>query len=237
MNGLIDFHTHILPDIDDGAPDLITADQMLDRLAAQGVETVILTPHYYSDTISLNDFLAERNHAYTQLCAYRGNKMPRLILAAEVYYSNVLMNYNDLTPLTIGDSNYILLEMPFHTAFSNHTLERLYQLMMNCNVRFIFAHVDRYPPLVKNNKILDQLLDFECLAQMNLSSLSHSSILVRKKLLRLLDSGHIFALGTDCHNLTSRPPEYTTGIQLIEKKLGSGFITQFTSSINEHIKF
>ena len=54
--GLIEMHCHILPGVDDGAKDTETSVKMLRRLALQGAETVVLTPHYYSDSISLADF-------------------------------------------------------------------------------------------------------------------------------------------------------------------------------------
>ena len=59
--GLIEMHCHILPGVDDGSKDTETSVKMLRRLALQGAETVVLTPHYYSDSISLADFTARRN--------------------------------------------------------------------------------------------------------------------------------------------------------------------------------
>lgn len=235
MNNLIDFHTHILPGIDDGSPDLTTSDAMLDALAKQGVETVILTPHFYSDSESLAAFLAKRDEAFALLSAHRGDKKPYLIPAAEVYYSSVLMNYNDLSPLMIGNSDYILLEMPFHSTFSEHRIEKLYQLMLNCNAKFIFAHINRYAPLIKDTYILDELLNLECLAQVNMEALT-GKMSTRKKILRLLDSGRVFALGTDCHNLSSRAPDYASGLRIVEKKLGQNFIAQMTGQIYDALQ-
>lgn len=57
--GLIEMHCHILPGVDDGSKDTETSVKMLRRLALQGAETVVLTPHYYSDSISLADFTAD----------------------------------------------------------------------------------------------------------------------------------------------------------------------------------
>ena len=55
--GLIEMHCHILPGVDDGSKDTETSVKMLRRLALQGAEAVVLTPHYYSDSISLADLL------------------------------------------------------------------------------------------------------------------------------------------------------------------------------------
>lgn len=65
--GLIEMHCHILPGVDDGSKDTETSVKMLRRLALQGAETVVLTPHYYSDSISLADFTARRERGFCQL--------------------------------------------------------------------------------------------------------------------------------------------------------------------------
>ena len=96
--GLIEMHCHILPGVDDGSKDTETSVKMLRRLALQGAETVVLTPHYYSDSISLADFTARRNAAFANLQAALPPDAPRLLLGAEVYVSRYLMNNADLTP-------------------------------------------------------------------------------------------------------------------------------------------
>ena len=53
---MVDFHTHILPRIDDGATDETTSLQMLNIALKQGISDVVLTPHYYGKE-SVQDFL------------------------------------------------------------------------------------------------------------------------------------------------------------------------------------
>ena len=87
--GLIEMHCHILPGVDDGSKDTETSVKMLRRLALQGAETVVLTPHYYSDSISLADFTARRNAAFANLQAALPPDAPRLLLGAEVIYESM----------------------------------------------------------------------------------------------------------------------------------------------------
>ena len=87
--GLIEMHCHILPGVDDGSKDTETSVKMLRRLALQGAETAVLTPHYYSDSISLADFTARRNAAFANLQAALPPDAPRLLLGAEVIYESM----------------------------------------------------------------------------------------------------------------------------------------------------
>lgn len=229
MQSYLDFHTHILPGVDDGAPDLSVSEQMLDALAKQGVDTVVLTPHFYSDKIPLAVFLERREKAFQQLISRRAGKKPQLVLGAEVFFSDILMNYEDLSALTIGNSNYLLLEMPFQSTFSPYTIDRLYQLSSNANVNFIFAHIDRYPPLMKHPALVQQLRELGWLMQVNLDALQ--TLKKRRYLMPLLKQGGVLALATDCHNMTTRPPNYTEGIHRVEKKLGNAYIDQMNNII------
>ena len=54
---MTDAHTHILPAMDDGAKDLGTSLAMLRASREQGVDTVVLTPHYYPQKESVESFL------------------------------------------------------------------------------------------------------------------------------------------------------------------------------------
>ena len=58
-----DFHTHILPGMDDGAADVSTAVAMIRKLQEQGVERIVLTPHYYAENESVEEFLERREEA------------------------------------------------------------------------------------------------------------------------------------------------------------------------------
>ena len=90
INNLIEMHSHILPAIDDGARSVEMSLKMIERLKEQGCTKILLTPHYYSDTISLDDFLKKREESYNMLIKEIPSGYPELIPAAEVYISPYL---------------------------------------------------------------------------------------------------------------------------------------------------
>lgn len=77
MNGmqLFDMHSHILPGIDDGAKTVEDSLELLSCLKNQGVTNVCLTPHFYTNEISLEDFIAERAEKFEKFKPHIPNGM------------------------------------------------------------------------------------------------------------------------------------------------------------------
>lgn len=108
----VDFHTHILPGMDDGAKDLSVSLRMLGALRAQRVGAVALTPHFYPHRETLSAFLERRERAWQELsAAVAGGGYPALLPGAEVYLTPGLAEM-DLRALSMGEAGLLLVEMP-----------------------------------------------------------------------------------------------------------------------------
>ena len=236
IDNLIEMHCHIIPGIDDGSQDVETSLQMIARLQEQGAKKIVLTPHYYSNEISLTDFLKHRDKAFNQLMAALPPGSPELIPAAEVYISEYLMNNDSLKELCIGNSDYALIEHAFTSPFDEAVYDRLTNLYCDFGIRPVLAHIERYKALIDGKYTLDDYIDMGCLTQVNVSSFAEGSRHIRKKLFKLLESGRIHLLGSDCHNMTSRPPEYADGINAIRKKLGDAPVERMIKNANHLVK-
>ena len=88
MAGIIDFHSHVLPGIDDGSHSLEESIAMLRMEAEQGVSHVIATPHFYPRHDTPEDFLRKRREAEILLREEmeKHSNLPALSVGAEVYY-------------------------------------------------------------------------------------------------------------------------------------------------------
>lgn len=236
INNLIETHCHILPAVDDGARDVETSLQMIAALKDQGAKKIISTSHYYSDSVSLESFVEKRDAAYKRLKAALPPDSPEILLGAEVYISRFMMNNEDITPVCIQGTRYLLLEHPFSDKFDEKTINRVERLSYDYNVTPILAHIERYHGLMSNKNALDELRDIGCLTQVNISSFADLPMLAKRKLFKYLESGRIDLIGSDCHNMGSRSPSYEAGAQAIIDKFGESALQELVMRANDIFK-
>ena len=114
MGACVDFHSHILPGVDDGSKSVEESLELLRMEAQQGIRHVLATPHFYASHDTPERFLKRRAAAWEKLRAAMANEpgLPEVTLGAEVYYFNGISDSDVLKELTIGKKRFILIEMP-----------------------------------------------------------------------------------------------------------------------------
>lgn len=224
----IDFHTHILPAIDDGAKRSSESCEMLSLLESQGVDTVVLTPHYYSHREPIEKFLLRRNASLERLNAQYASDAIHFCVGAEVYYSEYLFNNEDLSALCIDNTDTMLLELPYNKKIDRMVIDRIWQLMCEYGINPVIAHVERYSSLWHSDRLLNDLLSMGCVLQVNLSSAAQFG---KRRIFSLANKGVIGAVGTDAHNLTSRPPDYHSGYQNMQDHLSEEVLDRIQSTM------
>ena len=217
---MIDFHSHVLPKMDDGSRSSAESLAMLRALREQGVDVVAATSHFYPDRTDPEQFLARRQASYEHLRPQLRAGAPELRLGAEVYFFEGISRLADLDRLCIQGTRLLLLEMPFR-EWSPRWIDEILELSDDSRLTVLMAHVDRY---LRWNSVqtLDQLCCRGAKLQLNTEALL--SWKTRRQALRLLEDGLATALGTDCHNMTSRPPQMGQARAIMEKRLGTDFV-------------
>ena len=199
---MIDFHSHVLPGIDDGSRSAEESLRMLAASAEQGIAYMAATPHFYPSETSPEQFLERRNRAAEHLRAVWRPELPRLLLGAEVYYCDGISQAEEVDALRIEGTSLLLLEMPFQTWSDRMAAEiRALQERPGCTV--MLAHIERYLRLQKR-PVWENLLEAGVLMQSNASFFLGWS--TRHRAVQMLDAGRIHLLGSDCHNMAQRPP-------------------------------
>ncbi len=219
---MIDFHSHILPGIDDGSRNVEESLQLLTRLREQGVATVVATPHFYADAQSVDTFLRRRDDAYARLTAQRTDDVPHICLGAEVLYYNGISHLEGLDRLCIEGTRILLLEMPF-TRWSSTVLREVLEIANNMDVTLALAHVERYMRYQRSG-VFDELHRHGVLMQVNASYFLER--ITRRTALRQLSRGQIHLLGSDCHGIHNRPPRMQEAAVIIRKKIGDEMIEE-----------
>ena len=212
---MIDLHTHILPHMDDGAKETAISVEMLQQELRQGVDTVVLTSHYYGRKKSPKDFIIKRNTMYHHL-KERKTRGVKTLIAAEVHFTGVnVADYEDLCLLAIEGTKYILMEFPFTTKWDRSILGSLAEFVSETGYTPIIAHAERYPEVQKNPALLTELMDMGCLIQVNIGSFTDR----REKRLAfaIVKHGMLHCLGTDAHDTGLRAPDWSNKEILFDK--------------------
>lgn len=204
LEKLYDFHSHILPGMDDGYPDAESAVKALELSYAQGVRYIMATPHYYHEE-PVDAFLERRGEAMECLQRamdlYKG-PLPEICLGAEVaYYPDIKMS-EELPKLCYGNSNFMLLEMPFWT-WDPDVVRDVQNICNAGEVIPVLAHIERYLPIQERGAV-QQILNLDLHLQMNGEVFLERRS--RRTAKRMLKDQPPYLFGTDCHNLEDRRP-------------------------------
>lgn len=223
---VIDFHSHILPAVDDGSKDLSTSIHMIERCMEQGVTHIVATPHFYAMETSVERFLERREEAYEQmkkklLGKWSQKELPHIYLGAEVAFFRGISRAEHLEDMTIEGTDILLLEMPF-APWTNSDIEEIEWMLRHTKFKIMLAHLERYLRISENKRSIEQLLELPLAVQVNAGSLLDWK--QRGKVVKLLKKSDVCVLGSDCHGIHHRPPNLSEGREVMEKKLGHNFL-------------
>lgn len=228
MSAVADFHSHILPGIDDGSASVEESVKMLQMEAKQGIRYVIATPHFYANYDAPDRFLRRRAAAEQQLRETMGKypDLPDIIVGAEVYYFPGICESELLSELTIGGKGCILIEMP-HSPWSKAMFRDLEGIYVKQGLTPVIAHIDRYIGPFRTMGIPERLADLPVLVQANADFFLDRS--TTRMAMRMLRQDQIQLLGSDCHNLKDRKPNLGAALEKIQKKLGDDVLEYIAS--------
>lgn len=214
---VIDFHSHILPGVDDGSQSLEMSREMLLRSGEAGVDLMVATPHFYGHRDTLEAFLERRGKARQTLGTILTPDMPGVRLGAEVAFYSGLEELDGIEQLCIQGSNVLLLEMPF-APWTEYEWNVLTSLTLDRNLQIVLAHFERYFDFQTDPDVPQRLKDLFIYLQINAGTLLQWN--KRGRWLDWISRGDAHLLGSDTHNLTTRPPNLGRARDVVKRKLG-----------------
>lgn len=216
---MVDFHSHILPGIDDGSRNTEQTVAMLEEMRNQGIDVVVATPHFDMRLENVDSFLARRDVAVSKL-PDDSLDFPKVITGAEVFCCGIdFSKIEKINRLCIGETDYMLVETYFDKLDEGFA-QNMRNLMFERNITPILAHTERYYFIEKNSSIIHQLALEGMILQMNAEAFIKR--LTRRKAFKLLKRETVGLLGSDCHNMKRRPPNLRMAMDIIEKKSDVG---------------
>lgn len=194
-----DMHSHLIPGIDDGAPDMPTVIALLEQMAGLGFKKIITTPHVMADLYKNNQQIIRKGEAEVKTAIQKAGLDIEFKAVAEYLIDDgfvTLLKERDL--MTFGH-NFILIELPYYSPPPNLS-ELLFELQV-AGYKVILAHPERYVYWHGQFSKLEELKDREVFFQLNTISLSGFYSMPTKKLSeKLINADMIDFLGSDLHS-------------------------------------
>lgn len=222
---MIDIHCHILPGIDDGAPDIEESAEMVRSAAQNGIQAIIATPHF-TDFERIDEFLYNRDAAietFEEMLEDFDYKVA-VGYGAEVFLNSKVFTAGDLDEITLNKSRYMLCEYtlkPFDTEraviYAEEILGRGYIP--------IIAHPERYITFAQNPEIVNELWDMGCMFQVNASSLAgHGGEEMQEFTEALILRGFADFVATDAHSHRRRNNRILDKIEEFPESISDGML-------------
>jgi len=220
-----DIHMHIIPCVDDGAKNIAMSMEMLKMAEAQGIKSIIATPHDYAFYNNGNKIFA------THLTLQKIFPKIKLYIGCEIYCEPEAMKCiiadlkSKIIP-TMNNTQYVLVEF--------YTKETDFEKIMYCVKKLlkygyipIIAHIERYSFFSIENML--RLKGKGCMLQANVFSLKEEENSITKANARLaLQEKLIDFLGSDAHRTNHRPPNVKSGLNYLNKIQDTNYVYSIT---------
>lgn len=226
---MIDFHTHILPNLDDGAKSIEETFNLIKEAKEAGFNGINLTPHYIEEYYETN--VAEREvwlKAISDNLSIKNINID-LYLSSEIYVAdNIIDLLEEGKASTINNTSYVLFELPLNNEPLN-LYDIVYNLISNKLVP-ILAHPERYSFVQKEPELVYDLIQKGVLIQSNYGSIigqygTKAQIIARK----LLENNMVHFLGTDVHRQNTIYKKIPMILQEIESIIGKDKLEELTT--------
>ena len=228
---MIDIHSHIVFEVDDGPKTIEDSRALLEESYRQGVRTIISTSHRRKGMFETPEAKIEENFKQVQELAKEIADDLTVIYGAEIYYTSDILDKLEQGKIPrLADSQYALIEFsmitPYkeiHTALSN---------VLRLGVTPVVAHIERYHCLENDEKKVRDLINMGCYTQINSSSVLKPKLFgdtykfMKKRAQFFLEKDLVHFVASDMHNLDPRPPYMQEAYQIISKKYGESHAEQ-----------
>ena len=208
---MIDIHSHIVFDVDDGPKTIEDSRALLEESYRQGVRTIISTSHRRKGMFETPEAKIEENFKQVQELAKEIADDLTILYGAEIYYTSDILDKLEQGKIPrLADSQYALIEFsmitPYkeiHTALSN---------VLRLGVTPVVAHIERYHCLENDEKKVRDLINMGCYTQINSSSVLKPKLFgdtykfMKKRAQFFLEKDLVHFVASDMHNLDPRPP-------------------------------
>ena len=234
---MIDFHSHVIHDIDDGSHSVEESITMMKMSYSQGIDTMVFTPHFRLGEHKINTFLRERRERLNEIreaLTDEDRKMiPKVVLGAEVEYIPGMNTWDYLPELCINGTKHIMTEMPF-IPWSESVVRTIDDIALHSGLTPILPHIDRYFHTFTKIEYIEHYYEMPVKIQMNAIYLNSPKNIPYYT--PLFETKKIHLLGSDCHSCEWRPPDLGSAVKTLTEICGQETIDFIDANGREILK-
>lgn len=223
---MIDIHSHIIFDVDDGPKTLEDSRRLLEESYRQGVRTIISTSHRRKGMFETPEEKIAANFKQVQELAKQVADDLTVLYGAEIYYtSDILQKLEEETFPSLGDTKYVLIEFSMNTPYKD--IHSALGNVIRLGMTPVVAHIERYHCLENDEDRVSELINMGCYMQVNSSNVLKPKLFgdrykfMKKRVQFFLERDLVHFVASDMHNLDDRPPYMQKAYQIVAKKYGA----------------
>lgn len=214
---MIDMHSHIVAQVDDGPSSIEEAMQMVKQAVAEGITGIIATPHAYHPSYHASKSAVEKGVTVLKQRIEEAGLSIAIYTGQEIRLQDkTVENLERKEALSLAASNYVLVELP-SSQVPTFTIP-LIQKLMGQGFIPIIAHPERNKAIAEKPARLERLVTNGALAQVTAGSVAgHFGKATQRTAMTLIRSNLVHFYGSDAHNLTTRPFLFSQGLDTLDK--------------------
>lgn len=221
---MVDLHCHILPGIDDGAQTMSDSIAMAKKAVEQGIDTIIVTPHYKNGKYDNQKptILEKVDELQKKLSE---EKIDLKILPGQEVriHGELIDGFEHGEVQTLAGSSYVLVEFP--SASVPRYTEQLFFDMQMKGLTPIIAHPERNQQIIEQPNLLYQLINNGALSQVTAASvIGGFGKKIKNFTLQLIEANLTHFIASDAHNLHNRNFKMTEAFDLIHSIYDQDFV-------------
>ena len=222
---MIDIHSHIINEIDDGSKNIEMTINMLKKAEQSGTTDIIATPHFMRGRFEVEYNEVVKKVEGLREIAKENNIDINIYAGQEVYYSkNILEYYNDKIIGTINNTKYMLIELPMLEFNIDEVINIIYELQIR-GITPIIAHPERYKLFIKKPSMINSLIKEGMLFQLNAGSITGNfGKDVKKTATKYLENNIYSFIGSDAHRDIGRDTDMKEALGILEINQRRSFI-------------
>lgn len=223
---MIDIHTHLLFGVDDGPKTMEESIEMLKYAKAQGIDAMILTPHYRHGMFAYPNEKIEENFA--KLMGPSEKIGIDLYLGTEHHVNSMILEYIENGRVrTLANTQYVLTEYKHDTEF-DYIAKSTRDLLRNGYIPIV-AHVERYACMHEDLDRVDWLRDVGAMIQVNANAiLGMEGFKTKGFTKKLLKRGYVDFVASDSHDMVKRANNLGKCRDYLYKKYDERYVDKIT---------